>query len=199
MLEALIISNIALWVIVIVLAGLVLVLVRQVGVLHERVAPAGALMTDDGPRVGDAAPVFELEDWQGQPHVIGGPDAERRSTLIFFLSPTCPICKTILPVVESVVRAEGPVRLVLASDGPRKEHEQFVREHRLDRYPYFRSTQLGLRYRIGKLPYAVLIDEDGIVRAKGLVNSREHLESLFEAKIRGIASVQEYVGANPAH
>jgi methylamine dehydrogenase accessory protein MauD len=156
-------------------------------------------MTDDGPRVGDAAPVFELEDWQGQRHVIGGPDAERRSTLIFFLSPTCPICKTILPVVESVIHAEGPVRLVLASDGPYNEHEQFVHEYRLDRYPYFLSTELGLRYRIGKLPYAVLIDEDGIVRAKGLVNTREHLESLFEAKIRGIASVQEYVGANLAH
>ncbi len=39
----------------------------------------------------------------------------------------------------------------------------------------------------------MLIDHDGIIRAKGLVNSREHLESLFEAKERGVASVQEYV------
>jgi hypothetical protein len=31
------------------------------------------------------------------------------------------------------------------------------------------------------------------VRAKGLVNTREHLESLFEAKERGVASLQEFV------
>jgi methylamine dehydrogenase accessory protein MauD len=46
---------------------------------------------------------------------------------------------------------------------------------------------------VAKLPYAVLIDEAGIVRAKGLVNTREHLESLFEAKERGVGSIQEFV------
>jgi len=40
---------------------------------------------------------------------------------------------------------------------------------------------------------AVLIDGDGVVRARGLVNTREHLESLFEARAQGVASVQEYV------
>jgi hypothetical protein len=31
------------------------------------------------------------------------------------------------------------------------------------------------------------------VRAKGLVNTREHLESLFEAKERGVVSIQEFL------
>ena len=39
---ALVVSNIILWVIVIALALVVLALARQVGILHERVAPAGA-------------------------------------------------------------------------------------------------------------------------------------------------------------
>ncbi|MGH9884757.1 MAG: methylamine dehydrogenase, partial [bacterium] len=39
----------------------------------------------------------------------------------------------------------------------------------------------------------VLIDASGVVRAKGLVNSREHLESLFEAMDHGVASIQEFV------
>jgi hypothetical protein len=46
---------------------------------------------------------------------------------------------------------------------------------------------------VGKLPYAILIGDDGRVRAKGLVNSREQLESLFAAKEMGVASVQEYI------
>jgi hypothetical protein len=42
--DALLISNAVLWCVVIVLALVVLALARQVGVLHERGAPAGALM-----------------------------------------------------------------------------------------------------------------------------------------------------------
>ena len=49
MAEALVISNVILWVLVIVLALVVLALARQVGVLHERVAPAGALQPTSGP------------------------------------------------------------------------------------------------------------------------------------------------------
>jgi len=58
------------------------------------------------------------------------------------------------------------------------------------------SPELGMTFRIGKLPYAVLIDEHGTVRAKGLVNTREHLESILTAKELGVASLQEYLKAN---
>jgi methylamine dehydrogenase accessory protein MauD len=194
MTEALIISNVALWIVVIVLAGVVLALTRQIGVLHERVAPAGALAAERGPRVGEAAPVLEVTDWSGARRTIGGAQGEGRSTLLFFLSPTCPVCKTLLPTLRSVLRAEaGWLRLVWASDGAREEHEAFVREEGLDAEAYVLSTELGLAYQVAKLPYAVLLDEAGVVRAKGLVNTREHLESLFEAKERGVASIQDYV------
>jgi methylamine dehydrogenase accessory protein MauD len=46
---------------------------------------------------------------------------------------------------------------------------------------------------VARLPYAALIDPQGVVRAKGLVNNREHLESLFEAERRGVASLQEFL------
>jgi hypothetical protein len=47
--------------------------------------------------------------------------------------------------------------------------------------------------KVGRLPYAVLVGDDGRIRAKGLVNSREQLESLFTAKELGVASVQEFI------
>ena len=194
MTEALIVSNIALWVAVVALAVLVLALMRQIGVLHERVAPAGALMPAAGLVVGAAAPVLQLPDWSGEMRAVGGPDPEGKSTLLLFVSPTCPVCKTVLGIATAVQRSERAwLRLVLASDGPRAEHEAFVHRHGLDAFPYLLSTELGLTYQIGKLPYAVLIDAGGTVRGRGLVNSREHLESLIEAKERGVASVQEYV------
>ena len=39
----------------------------------------------------------------------------------------------------------------------------------------------------------MLIDSHGIVRAQGLVNTREHLESLFEATELGVATIQDYL------
>jgi methylamine dehydrogenase accessory protein MauD len=199
MVEALIVSNIALWIMVVVLAVVVVVLVRQIGVLHERVAPAGALVTGSDPKIGDRAPKFSVEDWAGALQEIGGASSDGKSTLLFFLSPTCPVCKTLLPVLDSVRRAERSwLRIVLASDGSREEHEAFVRAHGLETYPYVRSTELVLAYRVGKLPYATLVDADGVIRAKGLVNTREHVESLFNAKERGVGSVQEYLARERA-
>jgi methylamine dehydrogenase accessory protein MauD len=194
MTTALIVSNIVLWFVVLGLAAIVLALLRQIGVLHERVAPAGALMHGGGPQVGDPAPVLRIADWSGALRTVGGRDAEGKSTLLLFVSPTCPVCKTMLAIVASALRREHDwLRVVFASDGARDEHHAFVREHGLDNHPYLLSAELGLAYHVGKLPYAVLIDGDGVLRAKGLVNTREHLESLFEARERGVASLQEYL------
>lgn len=60
------------------------------------------------------------------------------------------------------------------------------------------STELGLAHAVGKLPYAILIGADGKIVAKGLVNNREHIESLFEAQRSGIASIQEYLARRTA-
>lgn len=194
MIDALIVSNILLWIVVLILAALLLALVRQIGVLHERVSPAGALVSGGGPEVGSPAPVLQIPDWSGVLRTVGGPHPGGLSTLLLFVSPTCPVCKTMIGIAVAAARSERRwLQLVLASDGPRAEHEAFVRDHRLDAHPYLLSTQLGVAYQVGKLPYAVLIDAGGTVRAKGLVNTREHLESLFEAKERGVASLQEHL------
>ena len=127
---------------------------------------------------------------------IGGQNENGRSKLLFFLSPTCPVCKTLLPSLKSISSDEKKwLDVVLASDGVRKEHEAFVEEYSLDQFPYLLSTELGIGYRVGRLPHAVLIDGEGVIRSTGLVNSREHLESLFEANERGVASLQEYMAA----
>jgi methylamine dehydrogenase accessory protein MauD len=82
--------------------------------------------------------------------------------------------------------------VVLASDGDLAQHRQFVLEHQLREFPYVLSASLGLSYQVNRLPFAALLDHSGVLRARGLVNSREHLESLFEAQRLGVASLQEY-------
>lgn len=191
MTEALLVSNALLWLAVLVLGAVVVALVRQIGVLHERVRPAGALALSAGPVVGAAAPQLEVLDLAGVSQAVGHASADDRDTLLFFLSPTCPVCKALLPALASLAR-DGRLRVLLASDGAVAEHTAFVARERIS-LPYLLSTPLGLAYRVGRLPWAVLIDAAGIVRAQGLVNSREHLESLLEAKEQGVASIQEYL------
>ena len=193
MLEALVISQILSWALVLSMAVMMLALLRQVGVLHERIAPMGALTLDRGPKEGEAAPLFDVEDLRrGTPLKIGG--ARGRSTLLFFLSPTCPVCKKLLPIVRSIQQAENSwLDVILTSDGEPVEHERFIRVQHLEDFPYVLSSDVGMTYRIGKLPYGVMIDDAGVIRAKGLLNTREHLESLIEAKQMGVPSIQQFL------
>jgi methylamine dehydrogenase accessory protein MauD len=198
--SALAISNVVLWVVVASLLVVVLALMRQLGVLHERIAPVGALMLNRGLAVGDKAPVLDVPDLNGAMMRIGESRADGKSLLLLFVSPTCPVCKSLLPIVKSSGRDErGWLDIVLASDGDLEEQRAFARSHSLDTAAYVLSAPLGVTYQVSRLPFAALIDEAGILRARGLVNSREHLESLFEAKRLGVASLQQYFSDAPAH
>ena len=192
MTEALLVAVVVLWIVVLVLLAAVFALSRQVGILYERVAPVGALIIDSGPKVGEASPQFELAALDGSKVPVGHPAAA--NTLLFFLSPTCPVCKKLLPILRAIARDQKEkLRIVLASDGDRPAHEKFYRDAKLAPFPYVLSLDLGLAFKVGKLPYAVLIDAAGKVSAKGLVNSREQVESLFNAQELGVASAQEFL------
>ena len=197
--DALIISNLLLWGLVLALACVVVALTRQIGLLHERIAPAGALAVARGPEVGDAAPELHVQTIAGTPLALGGRESSGRRTLLFFLSPTCPVCETLLPTLRRIEAAEAPrLRVVYASDGDSAEHRRFLAEKGLARESYVLSPELGHRYEVAKLPFAALIDVEGILRAKGLVNTREHLESLFEAERLEVASVQDFLHGESA-
>jgi len=199
MLRALIISNIVLWVLVVGLAGVVLALVRQIGLLHERIAPAGALLLKRGLKVGHPVPVMALTDLSGRSVTIGAPSDRGICTLLVFLSPSCPVCKVLLPVLKSSRASESAwLELILASDGSEDDHSRFVAANGLREIPYVLSAELGMSFQVERLPFAAIIDEHGVLRARGLINSREHLESLFEAKRLGVASLQEFLQSSVA-
>jgi methylamine dehydrogenase accessory protein MauD len=179
--ELALVSIALLWVVVIVLALAVFALSRQIGVLLERVAPAGALLTDKGLTPGETAPEVHARDLEGTAVRVGGARDDGRSTLVFFMSPTCPMCDAVLPAVRSLARNERAwLDVILASDGDEADHADYARRKSLAAFPYLVSRELGLRLQ-------------GIVVAAGLTNTREHLDSLLEAKRRGVSSIQEYM------
>lgn len=190
----LIASNILLWVAFLGVTLVLLGLMRQVGLLHERSSPMGAMITDHGPDIGDNAPEFDIPDYFGRNVRIGGASTEGRPTLIMFTAPTCPVCDKLFPIIKSIAKAEK-IGVVMISDGAPEEHARFLKNHELGQIRYVVSAEIGMAFQVGKIPYGVLLDADGVIKAKGLTNTREHLESLLEADKSGFASLQQFMAS----
>jgi len=190
----LIFSQGLLWIVVLLLAVAVLALTRQVGVLHERIAPVGALVMGRGPQPGEAAPKVAARTLGSAVLNIGGVLPAGTMQLLFFVAPTCPVCKTLLATAKAFAETES-LDLVLVGDGDAAEHRKMATRFGVPYERFVNSTEVGRAFQVGKLPYAVLISEFGIIVAHGLVNTREHLESLVVAHETGMHSLQQYLNA----
>jgi hypothetical protein len=148
------------WLLVIVLCIVVVALARQVGTLHLRLGPRGALEVDtEGPPLGEAPPPRPAALEDGSRAVLGGPGTPR---LVLFVSPTCPVCEEVRPSVPAAASSAG-----LAA--------QFVHDPDAERL-----------WNVPGTPFAVVMDETGVVHAKGTVNNLEQLEGLVDTAERRI-------------
>ena len=190
----LLINDVLLWAVVIFLSVAVLALARQVGVLHERVAPVGALIQGRGPGVGEPSPRLEVHALAGNAITIGGPLAAGKVLLMLFVSQTCPICKKLIPIALHFGKSER-LDLLFVGDADVAEQKRLIAQFGLDERCFINGSEIGMAYHVDKLPYAVLLDDRGVIAAKGLVNSREHFESLIIAKESGYGTLQAYLSA----
>ena len=191
---SLIIAHVAFWIMLAGLAAVLYVLSRQIGGLHHRLAPAGALSVNTLLEIGERAPELAVRSLAGTEFRVG---STGRPQLLLFVAPDCPISRSLVPVLRPLARSEGWLDLVLVSDGGTPEtHAQFAGQPALSGLDYVLSEELGRACGVSKLPYAVLVDEAGRVAGFGIVNSREHLESLMEAKERGIPSIQAFMASS---
>ncbi len=97
-----ILSYILLWAAVGVLGFTVVALLRQIGVLHTRIAPMGINFAGEGPELDQPAPKTDGVDYSSSP-----------MTLLAFTSPTCEICATLKPSLERIGRTYDDIELRL--------------------------------------------------------------------------------------
>ncbi|ACD84053.1 thioredoxin fold domain-containing protein [Candidatus Methylacidiphilum infernorum] len=171
------------WIMIGFLALGLFALARQIGILHERISPLGVLPFQGGIKVGEKTKPFELKDIdEGRSPVrIGGEHPLKKDSLVLFISPRCPLCKKLLPGISTLSRSLNDIELIFASDGEdRSEHEKIRNLKYVSPFPYVVSRELGVFFGVASLPYAVYINAEGKVMAKGLVNSIEQLEGLIE-------------------
>jgi methylamine dehydrogenase accessory protein MauD len=192
MIAALIASQIISWLVIAAMGVALLALARQIGVLHVRVAPAGALTAATGPAVGDVSPKLHLHTLGGDHVTIGGALARGRMQLLMFVSPMCPICKQLIPVARSFARREALDVVFIGDDDP-ADQRRMIADLGIADMTFVNGSEAGRAFQVDKLPHAVLLDHDGVILSKGLVNSREHLESLVVSHEMGMKSVQDYI------
>lgn len=97
-----IVSYVLLWATVLVLGFSVIALLRQIGVLHTRIAPMGIHFAGEGPDLDSKAPSLKSVDYRSSPF-----------TLLAFTSPTCEICATLKPALLRMAKSYGEVDLTI--------------------------------------------------------------------------------------
>jgi len=153
------------WILLAVLGVVVVALARQIGVLHMRLGPLGALEVDvEGPPLGEAPPARSARDRGGVAVHVGGAGRQR---LLAFVSETCPICERVLPSLPAAADAFG-LELQVISD-----------------------RELERAYGVPGVPFVVVFDELGVVRSKGTVNTLEQVEGLVDTARRRMLADRE--------
>lgn len=192
MMSLLIASQILSWLLILVMGVALVALARQIGVLHERLAPAGALLPSHGLQAGSAMPDLHMTSLDGRHLHLGGAIASGKRRLLFFVSSQCPVCKKLIPSAKSFAAAENLELVFMGDDTPARQ-QALIEAHDLQRYPFVNNADAGRVLQIDKLPHAILVSADGKILTRGLVNTREHLESLVMSDELGLGSVQEYI------
>jgi hypothetical protein len=153
------------WVLLVVIAVVVVALARQVGTLHLRLGPRGALEIDtEGPALGEAPTPGPAVVADGSRVILGGPGPRR---LVLVSSPTCGVCKEVAPVVPRAAAAMGFAAVVV--------HDPTVERD----------------WDVPGTPFVVVLDEAGVVRAKGTVNNLEQVEGLLDSAVRRIEEAEQ--------
>ena len=93
------VAFIALWIVVGVLSVTMVALLRQIGVLHQRIAPMGTHFAGEGPELNSDAPSVGI-DW-----------SQSALTVLLFTSRTCTLCRELKPSLEVFRRQYRELRI----------------------------------------------------------------------------------------
>ena len=175
-------SYVVLWALVVVLCVVVVALARQIGTLHLRLGPRGALELDDeGPPLGEAPPTLVVSDVDGRAVTLGGPGQEQ---LLMFVTPTCLVCNEVLPAVRAV-SSIGRFSPYVITDATTYEARDSLRP-KVGDTPIVADPAVPTAYSVPGTPYVVVVDDRGVVQAKGTINNLEQVEGLIDTALKRI-------------
>lgn len=174
----LVVSNIVLWMVILLLGFLLLGALRTLGMLTWRLdeleVTRPTRMGRSGLQPGKRAPDFELPDVEG--NQVGLRDFSGRKVLLIFVQPGCGPCHEIIPELNRVHRAGEACVLAINNAEPDEARTWF--EEVRPQFPVVvqQHWSVSKRYEIFATPFAYLIDERGIITSRGVAGNRQYLE-----------------------
>jgi peroxiredoxin len=194
------VSYFALWALVLFLGFLLFGALRSLALLRWRLEQVAATtprrLGRDGLRRGKKAPNFNLPDVDG--HEVSLHDFAGRKVLVVFTQVGCSPCEAIMPVLN---RVEPQVQVLVVNKGDAEATRKWTAQLQ-PRFPVLAqdgfdvskatrkwTAQLQPRfpvlaqdgfdvsksYEVYATPFAFLIDEQGVVRSKGIVHNGQHI------------------------
>jgi methylamine dehydrogenase accessory protein MauD len=180
------VAFVALWVIVLVEVVLLLGLTREVGALHARVG-AGALMTEDGLDIGEAAPGFNAVEIQSG-HQVSFIAESGRNSLVLFIAPNCDACrKLISALAKGWARWQRDAQLFVVCEGEEKEVSRFAEQTKAQ-IPLLLDRQHQIHMAFGQppTPFAFLVGPTGAITLKGVVHLGDDIDRLIGGQARAL-------------
>ena len=169
-------SNLGLLAAVAVLGAVVLSLARQIGVLHERTAPAGVAPRRLRQTQSLDPAALTLTSVAGATSSLAE-FARGRSLAILFIGPDCPICKALLPTFEPALGRLDLLTCYASGNEPAQVQARYAAENALDPERYFVGLDLAAALQVMVTPTLVVVDAAGEVVLRETLRGPGHLRS----------------------
>jgi methylamine dehydrogenase accessory protein MauD len=184
MILTLIVSSVLLWLAVLFLAFVLLGTLRSMDVLRWQMqqlqATTPSRMGRNGLRPGKKAPDFKVPTAAGPELALS--DFAGRKVFVVFVQTGCGPCGTVVPDLNRLHREAKYGLLVVSNGEPEKVREWAEKVHA--EFPVLIQERwvVSKKYEVLATPFAFLVDEKGIVRSKGIINSKQHIEFVLDGR-----------------
>lgn len=166
------------FIVIAVLALVVLSLARQVGILHERTAPAGlSTKAADSIPIGGSLAAMQLPTLSDDGLLLA-PGARQETTTLLFVSADCPICRSVLPAYQQALTADSQLSGWWVGDGSdAQQFADYTRAQAIAPERALLSQDLGLQLGIRELPALVVLDSDNRLLLREVLTGPRELET----------------------
>ncbi|HLG65312.1 MAG TPA: redoxin domain-containing protein [Ktedonosporobacter sp.] len=170
---------------------LLLLLLRALGELRQHMASSGTgqsrFFADRGLPLESQAPMFVALDHEDRP--VRLEDTQGRRRVLAFVSPGCPACETTIDALNDFLREQKSVAVFVIGGTDKKANRAYAAERKAEMPILTPDAKLAREvYLIQGIPFVYILDEKGVIKAKGIVNALEHLHQLLsEAEIPTLA------------
>lgn len=171
------VSNLTLWVVAAVLGFLLLGALRTLALLRWRIeqmeATTPSRLGRSGLRPGTRAPDFTLPTISGDE--VSLPRYANGKLLLVFMQPGCGPCHSIVPELNRL-HDVGDIQVLVIHNGATEAVGKWIKQNR-PRFPVAVQDHFALskRYEAFATPFAFLIDERGVISARGIVSTKQFL------------------------